>query len=281
MFFSLSSTIRIRSPSMVRLIRRQREDEAAAVPGLALDPDAAAVQLDKALRKGEPEPRTLALLHADIRLLELFEDPLVVLHSDTGARVGYRYQYLVVAARGRDDDLPSFRRELDGVREQVEDDLAQPPLVAFDQVNARRQPVRKPDAVLRRRLAHHHHAALDRLTQRKRGDLELDLPRRDLGQIENVVDHGHQVMAGREDVVQVLLLLRVDRAEQPLPQYLRKTDDRVQPRPQRVRHVRQEVALVLAGDLELAALPRKLRQHLLQLPRAFLDLLLQALNRCL
>src|SRR5204863_5700154 len=42
-----------------------------------------------------------------------------------------------------------------------------------------------------------------------------------------------------------------------------------------------EVALVLARDLELAALLRKLREDLLQLPRAFLDRLLQALNRCL
>ena len=88
-------------------------------------------------------------------------------------------------------------------------------------------------------------------------------------------------MAGREDVVEVLLLLLVDRAEHPLPQHLRETDDRVQRRPQLVGHVGQEVTLVLAGDLELAALPRKLRQRPLQLLRAFLDFSLKALNRCL
>ncbi len=175
--------------------------------------------------------------------------------------------------------LPPCGRELDRVREQVEDDLAEAPLVAFDQVNAGRQLEREPDAVLRRRLAHHHDAALERFAQRERGDLELDLAGLDLGQVEHVVDQRQQMVAGREDVVQVLLLLGVDVAEHPLPQHLREADDRVQRRPQLVRHVRKELALVLACDLELAALPRELCQCLLQLPRTFLDLLLQALNR--
>ncbi len=67
------------------------------------------------------------------------------------------------------------------------------------------------DPVLRRLLAHHHDAALERLSQRERRDLELDLARLDLGQVEDVVDQREQVVPRREDVVEVLRLLLVDR----------------------------------------------------------------------
>ena len=63
-----------------------------------------------------------------------------------------------------------------------------------------------------------------------------------------------QVPARVEDVVQVLGLLVVDLAEHPLGQHLREADDRVERRAQLVRHVGQELALVPARDLELAAL---------------------------
>jgi hypothetical protein len=40
----------------------QREDEPTPVPGLALDPDAAAVELDEAPGEREAEPGAVALL---------------------------------------------------------------------------------------------------------------------------------------------------------------------------------------------------------------------------
>ena len=59
--------MRICSPAMTQTsCVRQREDEPAAVTGLAFDPDAAAVQLDEALRECETEAGTFALLHADV-----------------------------------------------------------------------------------------------------------------------------------------------------------------------------------------------------------------------
>ena len=70
----------MRSPAIdLGLLDRQREDEAAAVPELALDPDPPAVQLDESLRERETEAGALALLDADVGLLELLEDPLLVL----------------------------------------------------------------------------------------------------------------------------------------------------------------------------------------------------------
>src|SRR5438128_10354660 len=60
--------------------------------------------------------------------------------------------------------------------------------------------------------------------------------------------------ARSEDVAQVVLLLGVELAEHPLEEDLRESDDGVERRAQLVAHVREELALVPAGDLELAAL---------------------------
>ena len=60
-----------------------------------------------------------------------------------------------------------------------------------------------------------------------------------------------QVPAGRMDVLQVVVLLFVELAEDPLEQHFGKADDRVQRRAQLVRHVGEELRLVLVGDLEL------------------------------
>ena len=87
-------------------------------------------------------------------------------------------------------------------------DLHHTPLVPRHELDARRDVQREPDAVLRRPLAHHHDAALERLAQRERAHLQLHLARLDLREIQHVVDQREQVVARREDVVEVLLLLR-------------------------------------------------------------------------
>src|SRR5438552_18038104 len=56
------------------------------------------------------------------------------------------------------------------------------------------------------------------------------------------------------DVLPILLLLLVQLAEHAVGQDLGEADDGVERRPQLVRHVREELGLVLAGDLELPAL---------------------------
>src|SRR6185295_2140128 len=56
------------------------------------------------------------------------------------------------------------------------------------------------------------------------------------------------------DVLQVIKLFVVYLTEHLFDQHLREADDRVQRRPQLVRHVGEKVRLVLVGDFELAAL---------------------------
>src|SRR4051794_7313795 len=164
MLVSLSSTTRMRSPAIPACsLDRKREDEPAAVPGLAFDPDAASVQFDETLRDCQSEPAAFALQHSDVRLLELLEDPFLVVCGDTGPGVGHRYTHLSILPRRRDDDASAPRRELDRVREQVEDDLPDAPLVTIDKIDVGRELEREPYAVLRRPLPHHHQATLQRL----------------------------------------------------------------------------------------------------------------------
>src|SRR5438093_1355140 len=62
------------------------------------------------------------------------------------------------------------------------------------------------------------------------------------------------MLTGREDIVQILTLLLVQVAEDAFEHDLGEADDRVERRPQLMAHVREELALVAIGDLELAAL---------------------------
>ena len=131
----------------------------------------------------------------------------------------------------------------------------------LDQVDVRCELERELDAVLDRAFTHHDDASFEGLAQREAGDLELDLPGLDLRQVEHVVDQREQVVARGQDVVEVLLLLLVDLAEHALPQHLREADDRVQRRPQLVRHVGEELALVPAGRLQLSVQSLQLLVH--------------------
>ncbi len=133
--------------------------------GLTLDPDPPAVQLDEALREREAEAGAVTLLHTDVGLLELLEDPLLVAGCDAGPRVGNRHVHLTVEACGRHGNASARGRELDRIREDVEHDLAKAPLVAADAVDIRRKLERELDAVPDRLFGHHHDAALERLVQ--------------------------------------------------------------------------------------------------------------------
>src|SRR5205814_10608938 len=97
--------------------------------------------------------------------------------------------------------------------------------------------------------------------QRERRKLELHPSRLDLREIEDVVDQSQLVLAGRENVLEVVGLLLVDAAEQTLQEDLREADDRVERRSQLVRHVREELRLVPVGGSELLVEKPELVAH--------------------
>src|SRR4051812_45732411 len=135
MFLSLSSTTRIWAPAgTLTAPRGQREDERASVADLAVAPDPAAVHLDEALRKREPEAGALLLPGTGLRLLKLLEDAVEILGGDARPGVGHGNPHLAVVLRGGDIDQPARRRELHGVREQVEDHLPNASFISRDGV---------------------------------------------------------------------------------------------------------------------------------------------------
>ena len=107
------------------------ERKLAAASNLAGDRDLAAHEPDEALRDREAEPRaTVAARHGRIGLREFSEHGAEVLRCDPDARVADRESQLhhVVSGerrRDRDHDF-SLLGELDGVADQVHQDLTQP-----------------------------------------------------------------------------------------------------------------------------------------------------------
>ena len=73
----------------------------------------------------------------------------------------------------------------------------------------------------------------------------------DFGQVENIVDQREQVRTGRMDIPGKVHLLRRQVACGVFRQLLAKDKDRIQRRPQLVRHVRKELGLVLGRHRQL------------------------------
>ena len=74
-------------------------------------------------------------------------------------------------------------------------------------------------------------------------DVDVHAPGFHLGEVEDVV-HERELMApGRLDVLDVVGLTLVELAEHALRQDVGEADDRIQRRPQLMRHVREEFAL--------------------------------------
>ena len=125
----------------------------------------------------------------------------------------------------------------------------------------RRHVERERDALARGALADHRDAVLEQVGQGHRREVELHPPGLDLRQVEDLVDELEEVAPGVADVADVLLLALGQLAEHAVEQHVGEPDDGVQRRPELVRHAREELGLVAAGDLELARLVLELAEQ--------------------
>src|SRR5262245_46562166 len=92
-------------------------------------PDAAAMHLDDLLGDGEPEARAaLRLGHRAVDLMELLEDPILLIKRYTRAGVRYRDGEMAVP-RGSGDAHLAGVGELDGVAHEIEHHLREALLV--------------------------------------------------------------------------------------------------------------------------------------------------------
>ena len=205
---------------------------------------------------------------AGVGLLEGLEDEPLLLRRDADAGVldGEGHDLLGLAEH-RVVGAPALRGEidahvdvavggeLDGVGQQVLEDLLQPLRVAVHDARQVLGELHVERQVLG--LGHVAEVAVDVVAQAGEGDL-LDLDGDgaglDLREIENVVDQVQQVGAGRVDVAGKLDLLGEQVAGGVFGELLAENEDGIERRAQLVRHVRQELGLVLRGERQLGGL---------------------------
>src|SRR5262245_15550267 len=105
----------------MRRPRRDRDGERRALADLAVDGDAAAVELHELAHEGEPDPGPFVRpSFRPAHAMEALEDVRELVVRDPDARVPDREPDLPVLLRERDRDA-TLERELEGVREEVED----------------------------------------------------------------------------------------------------------------------------------------------------------------
>ena len=242
--------------------RREQDRHPGALALAAVHLQLAAMQLDERIGDRQAEPG--ALIGPGQRLLDLAErrEHLdQVLLGDADAVVddldGDRS---VAVDAGGDLDPAALGRELDGVRQQVQQHLHDPALVAPEPGQRGGDIDAQADRGRFRRIGDQVLGGLDDVAQLDVGFLQLDVPRHGLGQVQDVVDDVEQVPAAGMDVAGVFQVFgRAQRAEHLLLEDLREPQDGVQGRPQLVAHIGQELVLgpvgqlgLMDGDLQLA-----------------------------
>ena len=228
--------------------QRQLHPEPAALPQRAADTDAPSHQQCQPVADGQPQARAaeaprggrIGLLERaeQLRQLRLVDADAGVLHIEAQpARRQRAHLQLHLPTGG----------ELHRVAQQVQQDLLQPHAVATHVLRGGGVDMQlQLHLVGGRTVGHHGHHALQAGLQGEVGRVELDLARLDLREIEDVVDHLQQMLAGIGDLAQVVQLAGTERLT---PQQVRKAQHRIERRADLVAHVGQEGALGLAGGI--------------------------------
>src|SRR5262245_50707279 len=94
------------------------------------------MQFHKLPAQGEPQPRALHLLRRRSHLAELLEHFLLILWSDADSRVADGDLHKSILWLSADINPPTFGRELDRIRQQVQDDLPDLALIRLDLAKA-------------------------------------------------------------------------------------------------------------------------------------------------
>src|SRR5262249_48907857 len=145
-------------------------------------------------------------------------------------------------------------RELVGIAREVEQRLPEAGLVGVDRAEIRRAIDHRAIGVLRRHRLDGLGDVLDRGHERERFEVKLHSPRFDLGEVEDVVDQGEQVACRAQHPIERLEFVLAFEIAGVLQQPLGDANDGVERCAQLVAHAGEELRLVLARFLELAAL---------------------------
>src|SRR5215831_2231617 len=118
-----------------------------------------------------------------------------------------------VLQRGPDFDASTFRRELDRIRQEVQYDLPDFPLVRPHLTEPPVNVCVQRDAATPSPLTNQHQGIVDGRGEIELRQLQLHPPGLDLGEVKDVVDQRQQMSSGGVDVLQILLLLFVQLPE--------------------------------------------------------------------
>jgi hypothetical protein len=151
--------------------------------------------------------------------------------------------------------------ELGGIREQIEERLAELGLIGVHAANVVGALDHQRVAVLLNERLDDGLYVLHHLPDIERLQEEVHSAGLDLGEVEDVVDQPEQVLAGRVDPLEVRQGRLVASVLGLFLEHLRVADDRVERRPQFMAHVRQEGGFVLASNFELTVRLLKLLEQ--------------------
>src|SRR5437868_8097922 len=115
-------------------ISRKRKKEGRANAGPALDPDLPAMLLDDGLRDGQSHSCTH--VGCGFSLPEEIENSAQVFLFDSAACVTYGKTHTILPGFAAHGNRSAFRRELDGIVDEVRNDLENPMAIGFDSGNA-------------------------------------------------------------------------------------------------------------------------------------------------
>ena len=163
--------------------------------------------LDQSLRDGETEPGALVLLHQGaLALHERLEQAREQRFVHAGSFVAHPESDRALRIFGADVEHGALGAELERIREQVEEHLAQLPAIGED-VGGRGELGPDLDRSLQRLRADQRDRIGDRVARSDRFQLQFHPPGFDLGQIEDVVDQGQEVPAACQHVCDELEVL--------------------------------------------------------------------------
>ncbi len=256
-------------------VRRQGDGEGRAFAGPAGHRDVAAEELAEAPGNRQAEAGAAVFFgRGRIGLRERLEQPAELLlgHADAGVGDGKAHHRPVGLETLRHQSEAAVLGELAAVAEDIEQALLELGAVGMHAAEVLGRLELERIAVL---LGQRNDQRPHLFEQRHDFDVfeeDVHLAGFDLRQVENVVDQAEQVTAGAFDLLQVATDIVLSEIGDVFLEDLAVADDGVERRAQLVAHIGEELRLVLARDLELAALvldfveqPRVLdRQHRLR-----------------
>jgi hypothetical protein len=189
---------------------RQFQREHAALAGLADDGEVAAEQAGEIARNREAETGAAVFaMGTAIGLAKCFEDDVLLMRGNADAGVAHRERHVVGILRGYAQHHRALCGEFERIGKQVLEDLAEPLRVRVDSGGyAGFQLEAQCQFFLQRQWLHALDQRVDGGADMNRLDLDIDVARFDLGQVEDIVDQCEQVVAGRRYRARELHLFR-------------------------------------------------------------------------